>query len=257
MKRSIAFATIMAAVLTFAGTAGAHFGMAIPSDSMPAADGERSVSLELSFSHPFEMIGMELEKPASFVVVRDGETTDLLPGLKPAVVLEKKAWRTDYAIRRPGAHIFVMEPRPYWEPAEDAFIVHYTKTVVAAFGDDEGWDAEIGLKTEIVPLSRPFGLYAGNLFQGIVKVDGKPAPYAEVEIECYNRDGNRTAPSDLMITQTVKADGNGVFSYVAPWAGWWGFAALSEADFTLTREGEEKPVEIGGVLWVHFEPTGN
>jgi len=40
---------------------------------------------------------------------------------------------------------------------------------VTAFGDDEGWDEEIGLKTEIVPLSKPFGLYAGNIFQGVGK----------------------------------------------------------------------------------------
>ena len=45
------------------------------------------------------------------------------------------------------------DPQPYWEPAEDAFIIHYTKTVVTAFGDDGGWDEEIGLKTEIVPLA--------------------------------------------------------------------------------------------------------
>jgi len=56
--------------------------------------------------------------------------------------------------KRPGVYAFFMEPNPYWEPAEDCFIVHYTKTVVTAFGDDEGWDEEIGLKTEIVPLSK-------------------------------------------------------------------------------------------------------
>lgn len=257
MKRSIVFAAAMAAVLAFSLPARAHFGMVIPSDSMVMPEEERSVDLQLSFSHPFEMIGMELEKPKSFAVVKDGETTDLLASLKSAPVMGHTAWTGHFPIQRPGAYAFVMEPTPYWEPAEDCFIVHYTKTVVAAFGDDEGWDAEAGLKTEIVPLSKPFGLYAGNVFQGIVKVDGQPVPYAEVEIEYYNRDKRRTAPADYMITQTVKADGNGVFAYAAPWAGWWGFAALSEADFTLPRDGAEKPVEIGGVLWVHFEPAGN
>jgi cobalt/nickel transport protein len=32
-----------------------------------------------------------------------------------------------------------VEPEPYWEAAENAFIIHYTKAVVTAFGDDEGW----------------------------------------------------------------------------------------------------------------------
>ena len=121
----------------------------------------------------------------------------------------RSAWKTAFAVKRPGVYVFYMEPQPYWEPTEDAFIVHYTKTVVAAFGDEIGWDAEIGLKTEIVPLSRPFGLYAGNVFQGIVKLDGKPAPFAEVEVEYYNVEQKLAAPTDYMITQAIKAWCNG------------------------------------------------
>ena len=143
-------------------------------------------------------------------------------------------------IKRPGVYMFYMEPQPYWEPAEDVFIIHYTKTVVTAFGDDEGWDEEIGLKTEIVPLSKPFGLYAGNVFQGIVKLDGKPVPYAEVEVEYYNKDKKAEAPTDYMVTQTIKADQNGVFTYAAPKAGWWGFAALNEADFKIKTPARTK-----------------
>ena len=145
-----------------------------------------------------------------------------------------------------------MEPQPYWEAGEDCYIVHYTKVVVAAFGDDEGWEEEIGLKTEIIPLSRPYGLYAGNIFQGIIKLDGKPAPFAEVEIEHYNKDGKYTAPTDYMITQTIRADANGVFTYAAPRAGWWGFAALSTSDTKKDHSGEKKDVELGAIIWVHF-----
>ena len=123
---------------------------------------------------------------------------------------------------------------------------------MAAFGDDEGWDGEIGLKTEIVPLSKPFGLYAGNVFQGIVKLDGQAVPYAEVEVEYYNREGKSKAPTDYMITQTIKADKNGVFTYAAPIAGWWGFAGLSSADFKLKKDGKDRDVELGAVIWVEF-----
>ncbi len=70
----------------------------------------------------------------------------------------------------------------------------------------------VGLKTEIVPLSRPFGLYAGNVFQGTVKLNGKSVPYAKVEVEYYNKDGKVHAPSDYMVAQTIKADSNGVFT---------------------------------------------
>eukprot|EP00362_Geleiidae_sp_MMETSP1317_P000063 CAMPEP_0201283358 /NCGR_PEP_ID=MMETSP1317-20130820/8350_1 /ASSEMBLY_ACC=CAM_ASM_000770 /TAXON_ID=187299 /ORGANISM="Undescribed Undescribed, Strain Undescribed" /LENGTH=160 /DNA_ID=CAMNT_0047599355 /DNA_START=78 /DNA_END=560 /DNA_ORIENTATION=+ len=149
----------------------------------------------------------------------------------------------------PGIYMFYMEATPYWEPAEDCFIIHYTKTVVTAFGDDEGWDEEIGLKTEIIPLSKPFGLYTANVFRAIVKLDKEPVPYAKIEVEYYNYDKSSKAPTDYMVTQTIKADKNGVFTYAAPKAGWWGFAALNKADYQL---GEKKEVELGAVIWVKF-----
>ena len=255
MKKTIVIAVSMALMLGVSGSALAHFGMVIPSDAMVMQGENKTVRLTFSFSHPFEGVGMELVKPKVAAVVANGRALDLRQKLTAARVMDHGAWQTDYAIKRPGVYMFHMEPEPYWEPAEDCFIIHYTKTVVTAFGDDEGWDAEIGLKTEIVPLSKPYGLYAGNVFQGVVKLDGKPVPYAEVEVEFYNQNKKAQAPTDYMVTQTVKADTNGVFTYAAPRAGWWGFAALNEADFKLkTAAGEEKGVEIGAVLWVHFEP---
>jgi cobalt/nickel transport protein len=219
---------------------------------MVMQDDNRTLTLTLSFSHPFEMVGMDLAKPEVFKVLAGGNQQDLLDSLETTRVMGRKGWKAAYALKRPGVYMFYMEPEPYWEPAEDSFIIHYTKTVTTAFGDDEGWDEEIGLKTEIVSLSKPFGLYAGNVFQGIVKLDGKPVPFAEVEVEYYNQDKKYTAPTDYMITQTVKADGNGVFTYAAPVSGWWGFAALNSADYKLPHEGGEKDVELGAVIWVYF-----
>ena len=242
-----------AALIGLAGAAEAHFGMIIPSDPMVAQEEPRTVELDLSFSHPFEPAGMDLAKPLAFGVVANGERQDLLGTLTEATILDGAAWRTSFTPARPGAYAFYMEPQPYWEPAEDVFIVHHTKTYLAAFGDDTGWDAELGLATEIVPLSKPFGLWEGNVFQGVVKAGGEPVPHAEVEVEYLNRDGAATVPSDLMITQTVKADANGVFTYAAPGPGWWGFAALTTADYQLPHEGTQKDVELGAVLWVHFE----
>lgn len=227
----------------------AHFGMIIPSQAMPA-DETREINATFSFSHPFERVGMNLEMPTRAAVVDQTGTHPLT--LEPATVMDHAAFTTRISLERPGAMTVFMEPAPYFEPAEDIFIIHYTKTVIPVWNDDAGWDRPVGLPTEIIPLSRPFALYAGNAFQGQVLIRDTPVPFAEVEVEYFNRYGNRTAPSELMITQTVRADQNGVFTYVAPWAGWWGFAALSEADSTLPREGVEKKVEIGAVLWVEF-----
>ena len=231
----------------------AHYGMIIPDDPMVSQEDGRSVALTMSFSHPFELDGMTLERPVAFSVTHAGTTTDLLGSLQGATVMDDAGFTLDYPLERPGVYVFSMEPQPYWEPAEDAFIIHYTKTYVTAYGDDEGWDTELGLKTEIVPLAKPFGLWEHNVFQGIVKMDGAPVPYAEVEVEFLNEDGSATVPDELMITQTVKADADGVFTYAPPASGWWGFAALNTADYTLPQDGEDKAVELGAVIWVHFE----
>ncbi len=246
------FLVVFIILMVSAVSAVAHYGMIIPSDSMLMQKESKNILLTISFSHPFEGIGMNQVKPKVFTVIANGKKKDLLDGLKPTIVMNHSAWSMDYRIKRPGIYVFCMEPEPYWEPAEDCFIIHYTKTVVAAFGFDDGWDKNAGLKTEIVPLSKPFGLYTGNVFQGVVFKDNKPVPFAEVEVEYYNKDKKAVAPTDYMITQAIKADQNGVFTYGVPHAGWWGFAALTTADYKLKYQGKEKDVEQGAVIWVRF-----
>ena len=246
---------MLVSVALIATQAQAHFQMIIPSDDMVMQDESRNLHLDVMFWHPYEGMGMNMKKPAQFGVYYNGKKHDLLGSLKPTKFTDRRGkqfdgFTADYMLRSPGDHIFYTEPVPYWEPAEESFIVHYTKVVVNAFGLEEGWDREVGLKTEIVPLSRPYGLYTGNVFQGIVKVNGKPAPYTEVEVEYYNRDGELKPDADPLITQVVKADGNGVFTYAMPHAGWWSFAALNEDDKPMMHDGKEYPVEIGAILWV-------
>jgi len=231
----------------------AHFQMLIPSKVV--VEGVETVALDLLFTHPMEGHMMNMAKPTAFgVSIRGDEPVDLLGTLKEKKVGKYSTWTTTYAIKRPGDYVFFVEPAPYWEPAEDCFIIHYTKVVVNAMGLEEGWDAELGLKTEIVPMVRPYGLWAGNVFRGIVKLNGEPVPYAEIEVEYYNEPGKKPLepPTDAHITQVIKANAHGEFCYAMPRAGWWGFAALNEADYTLkTEDGEEKGVELGALIWVN------
>lgn len=230
----------------------AHFGMVIPSESTVMEADKAALQLGLKFWHPFENIGMHLDKPAAFTVYHDGKATDLLPALKEGAEQGQRVWNAAYTIKKPGLYTFAMEPQPYFEKEEDCFIIHYTKVYVDAFGDDEGWAEPLGLKTEIVPLVRPGALYAGNVFQGRVLLDGKPCPGTEVEVEWYpGPDKKGVAPYESMITQTVMTDDAGIFTYAAPAPGWWGFAALNTADEPMTRDGEKKDVELGAVLWVN------
>lgn len=228
----------------------AHFLEMIPSADIVDVEGERKVSLDVAFTHPMEGgPAMEMAPPARFGVLIDGKKTDLKATLTPAKRDGKPAYATEYRFKQPGSYVFYLEPQPYWEPAEGKFIVHYTKVAVD-FGGGENWDADVGFPVEIQPLARPYGLWTGNLFRGVVKKDGKPLPFAEIEVEWRN-DGSVKAPSDPFITQVIKSDDRGVFAYAMPRGGWWAFNALVESDKTLKApDGKARKIEMGGTIWV-------
>lgn len=253
-------ACILATFLA-APAAMAHFGTIVPSDDIVSAEDPKTLTFDIEFIHPMERHFMEMAKPKQFSVRHRGKTTSLTDtlveakGKSPDQDREFTFWTAEYTIKRPGDYLFYVEPTPYWEPAEDAFIVHYTKVCVNALGLEAGWDEPTGVETEIIPLTRPYGLWTGNLFTGQVLLKGAPVPFAEVEVEYLNDSpGNIaviTPPADPYVTQVVKADADGVFSYAMPKAGWWGFAALNEADWKLQHDGVDKNVEIGAVMWVY------
>lgn len=239
--------------LSLAATAApafAHFQEILPTTDRYGADAE-ALSIDLIFTHPMDRgPRMDMKKPAKFGVLTATGQADLLGSLKETPRDGKMAWRAEYTPVEPGAYTFFVEPQPYWEAVEGKSIIHYSKVTVDAFDWGSDWDKLVGLPVEIEPLVRPYGVWAGNLFSGIVRANGKPVPFAEVEIEWVN-DGSVTPPGDAFVTQVIKADDRGVFHYAMPRAGWWGFAALVEADYKLPDpEGNLKPVELGGLIWV-------
>jgi cobalt/nickel transport protein len=252
MHRFFVSALCLMLVLGLAGVCQAHFGVILPEKAMVMQGDNPNLEMTLAFCHPFEQNGMNMAKPQKFGVLVGKEKTDLLKTLQETKVLDKEAWKATYTLKKPGIYAFYFEPTPYWEPAENKFIVHQTKTYVAAFGAEEGWDEEVGLKAEIVPLTRPFGLYAGNVFQGLVKFKGKPVAAADVEVEYWNADKKVTAPNEYFYTQVVKTDKNGVFTFAVPKAGWWGFSAINSEKKAMDHEGKKADAEYGAVMWVQF-----
>jgi len=247
---------VMLAVLAGAAPACAHFLELIPSTDV-AEPGQR-VTLDIAFTHPMEGgPAMDMQRPRRFGVFQDGKFSDLSAALTPAMRDGKRAWRGQWLPREPGAVIFHIEPEPYWEASEGKFIIHYTKVIVDAGATGKGWDGLTGAPVEIEPLARPTGLWAGNLFRGIVRHNGKPVAFAQIEIE-FRNDGSVQAPNDAFVTQVIKADGQGVFAYAMPRAGWWGFAALVESETKMKNpKGEDAPVELGGLIWVKATAMAN
>jgi len=253
MKQCFAVSLWVMLVLGMADPSLAHFGLILPEKSMVMQGDNPNLDVTLAFCHPFEQQGMAMAKPKAFGVLLGKEKSDLLKALQESRLFDHTAWKTTCPLKKPGVYTFFFDPEPYWEPAEDKYIIHQTKTCVAAFGEEEGWNREVGLKAEIIPLTRPFGLYAGNVLQGMVKFKGKPAAEVEVEVEFWNADRKVTAPNDYFYTQVIKTDKNGVFTFAVPAAGWWGFAALMEEKQAIPHsDGRKKDAEYGAVLWVQF-----
>ena len=229
-----------------------HFQVLVPSTDIVSVDGSRTVSLDIVFTHPMaDGPVMDMGKPRRFGVLVNGKKRDLRELLKLKRVDGKSIYAASYRVKAPGDHVFFLEPAPYWEPAERKMIVHYTKVVVEAMGAEEGWDEMVGFPVEIEPLVRPYGLWAGNVFRGIVRKDGKPVPFVQVEVEHLNTGGKVKLPADAFTTQVVKADANGVFTYAMPRAGWWAFAALVDGDEQMPNpKGDLVDVELGALMWV-------
>ncbi|MGE5475553.1 MAG: DUF4198 domain-containing protein [Bacteroidales bacterium] len=243
-------AVVAAGVVLASGPARAHFQEVLPSADIVPDQGDRTVRLGLVFTHPFERGPvMEMGQPVQFGVLAGGRKTDLRAALAKKPVDGKTTYEAAYQIKAPGDYVFYVEPAPYWEPAERKFIIHHAKVVVDFAGGD-GWDRLVGMPVEIEPLVRPYGLWTGNQFRGIVRKNGKPLPFAEIEVEWVN-DGSVAAPADPFVTQVIKADASGQFSYTMPRAGWWGFAALTEGDKPMPGpDGKPAKVEVGGLMWV-------
>jgi cobalt/nickel transport protein len=257
--RLLSYPATLAALLLGVSTAlAAPMGVLIPSASILAGE-TKTVALQGGMLDPLSPWPAEGGKPPRFGVQHLGEQSDLLATLKLATTQGAiasrsfPAWQLEFAAKHPGDYTFYLESAPVWEAGEELFLVLLTKLCVNAGGLEEGWDEPVGLELEIVPLSRPYGLWTGNLFSGQVLLKGEPAPYVEVAISRFTDPAAPTPPAGLppaYVVQKIRADSNGVFHYAMPRSGWWGFTALSEAEWSLPKAGVDKPVLLGAGYWV-------
>ncbi|MDQ7781909.1 MAG: DUF4198 domain-containing protein [Desulfomonilaceae bacterium] len=262
-------AAVFAAVPAFA-----HFQVLYTPKSALTSDDSSKINLLLVFTHPFEAghtmnmgedASGKIHPPKAFGVKHKGDKNDLLAELKPiafkSLSNDGKGYDlTDFRLKGMGDFVFYVDPGPYFEKSEDSYIQQCAKTIVNRGGAPTDWDKPAGLPVEIVPLDKPYGLWTGNVFRGIVvRKQGEqyvPVPGAEIEVEYLNHavkghsfaeKAGVEAPQDAFVTQTILADENGKFTYGIPRAGWWGFCALG-AGGELKHEG--KPLSLDAVIWV-------
>lgn len=249
-----------------AGPAHAHFQLLyVPETALGRGE---ALDFAIVFTHPFAGGPvMAMSEPRAFdLVSRQGTSkTDLRKYLRPVQwrggQQRAQAYRATIPrelVRSLGDHVFVLEPEPYLEAEEGLYIQQITKLVVNVGGVPGAWSEALGLPAEIQPLARPYANWTGGVFRGVVLSDGKPVPFARVEVEYLNHDvdmekdalGSKahvTAPHPAFEILSAYADSQGVITVGLPRAGWWGIAALGVGP-TQTYRG--KPMSQDAVLWI-------
>ncbi|WP_421867378.1 DUF4198 domain-containing protein [Motiliproteus sp.] len=254
-----------AALALLSGSVHAHQQMVYTPELL--RDNGGSITLKMPFTHPAASGHvMTADAPEAFYSVRKGKKTDLQELLKPIEWTSETgtgpAYEAAVRLRGLGDNVFVYRMAPYYEESEDLYIQQITKTIVNVGGLPTDWDADLGLDAEIVPLTKPYAIYAGGSFTGVVRSQGEPVPFAEIEVEYVNYlpdvEANRFAveptivpPADAFVTMTFFADANGTFTFAIPQAGQWGFAALGVGPKT---EHNGKELSQDAMIWVQAHP---
>lgn len=233
----------------------------------------REVTLTNFFSHPYDgkhLMKSGLAEDGSVLglkdafVVHKGKKSSLMSNLKKVTYSTEETKAPGYDIKvsnmkSMGDYAVVIVPHPYWEPAENLYIQQITKLFLAKVEPGEEWAERCAEgHTEIIPFTNPYNVTPGSLFRAkVVDNEGKPVEGALVEVEYLNYaidmqkhtfSGKPTITNDKKGTATIVTDVNGIFSFIPPKEGYWGFAALS-AGSDKTYKGKE--LEQDPVIWIN------
>jgi uncharacterized GH25 family protein len=235
----------------------AHFNMLLP-QAHSVKRGE-PVTFVYQWGHPFEHQLFDAPQPQSVSVrTPDGKQVDLSKALEKVTLItadKKKAvgYRFRFTPEQRGDHVFHVATPPIWMEENEGF-VQDTVQVVLHVVTQKGWDWAPPLELRMVPLTRPYGLQPGMVFQAQVLAgkESKPIPGTLVEVERYNPAPPRELPPDEHITRTVRTDPNGVMTCTLTEPGWWSLTGEKDAG-TLKRNDKAFPLKQRCTLWVHVD----
>ena len=253
---------VLVVVGSISATANAHYHILMPAKHSIKA-GEK-VAVVYQFGHPFEHQIFDAEPPTRAVVISPtGKAKDVLAELEKIEVpgdggKKVRAFRFTFQPVERGDYTILFQAPPIWMEDEKHFLKD-TAQVVIHVEAQKGWDRRHGDARDfaIVPVTRPYGLRAGMVFQ-VQAGHQAPAPAHLVEFERYNAVAPTALPPDEHITLTVKTDPNGIATSTLPDPGWWAVTAVRQGFVdqrgpTKQRDGKTYPMVERATLWVYVE----
>jgi len=255
MKRLISLGLVLVAFCFSSWPARAHYNMLLP-ETASAKRGD-TVAFLYQWGHPFEHQLFDAPAPRSlWALSPDGKKLDLSSTLEKVAVpgAEGKtvtAWRFRFKPEQRGDYVFLLAAEPIWMAEEQEFWQDSVKVVLHVQAQ-KNWDAIGEPGFEIVPLTRPYGLQPGMVFQGTLETGKANGSGLMVEVERYNQSPPKTLPADEQITRTVKTDRNSTLTCSLPEAGWWGITAQRESG-KMARNGKEYPTRQRTTFWIFVD----
>ncbi|MFP8965433.1 DUF4198 domain-containing protein [Pokkaliibacter sp. CJK22405] len=243
---------LWSALLTAPGIASAQLMELLPDRPILQDVMNRDVHVVVRLVQPSDQGSLlPLSTPEEVGVDVNSRRSILTSSIKADSDADTTSYSLDYRVNGPGDHIFYAISKPRWEQEAQRMVTEYAKVVVDAYGMGDGWDTLLGFPIEIQPLSRPYALWVGNVFEGIVLRQGEPVPYAELKV-VYHNTGNVVMPADSYFEQIIRADSTGTFTYGIPLAGWWGFSTTTLAEQPMKNpEGDRVNHEETATMWIH------
>ncbi len=257
MKREKITAILLAGLVlaSAVGIASAHFTMIFPSDSEDTiwdvtpedyiAERGETKTVYMMWGHPYEHISFDMASVPEVSVTKPDGTVEQLTAEQISVDSMDEdgnpgtfvAYKASFTVDQRGDSVVAVN---YEDEGEN--LIDCTKAVIHCGVEAwEGWDANVGQKTEILPYMRPYGMEEGFVFAGQAMYDGKPLAGAPVEIEIYHTldDGKEIVetaeemfPYDppMVFTRLAKSNDKGEFVYTLDEPGIWFVGATMEPE---------------------------
>jgi uncharacterized GH25 family protein len=238
----------------------------------PSVKKGEEVIFTYQWGHPFEHQLFDAPKPKSiYALSPDGKQADLMKTLEKATVpsgdkKEVTVYRFHFKPAERGDYVFVLTTPPIWMEDEQEFLQDTVKVVLHVQAQ-KGWDARDESDFGLTPLTRPYGMQPGMVFQAqaaktVLASDpdrpNSPAKVSKgmsdlmVEIERYNAAPPSELPPNEYITHTAKTDPNGVLTCTLTDPGWWCIAAQRDGE-EKERDGKAYPLRRRAIHWVYVD----
>ncbi len=241
----------------------AHYNMLLP-DKHSVKKGEE-VTVTYQWGHPFEHQLFDAPKPEHlWLFAPDGKSKDVVESLVPIKIAGDEgkkvvAYQLKFKPDERGDYTLVLKTPPIWLESDEEFVEDVASVVIHVQAE-KGWDRdEVTGPLAIRPLTRPYGLPPGSVFQVEVfargfRVGEKKPERATVEIERYNATPPKELPPEEQITRTVKTAPGGVATSTLTDPGWWAITArLDKTTTTRERNGKPYPLHERATLWVNVD----